>query len=88
MHENSAKLLTTYDPQSLRQAALEVANMAPVMTSDDSTVRYAAVTLAASLPVLATIVCAEGETRVTVNCEKMVISSMLVKSLKDLLPQL
>ena len=85
MHENSSKLAATVDPSTLQTAVLEVANMAPVPTTTKSTVRFAAVTFSASLPVLLTIVCGDGETKVTVNCEKMVFNSMLAKSVKEAL---
>ena len=88
MHENSSKLAATVDPSSLQSAILEVANMAPVTTTEQTTVRYAAVTFSASLPVLLTVVCGDGETKVTVNCEKMVFNSMLAKSVKEALREL
>ena len=62
--------------------------MAPVMSSDETTVRFAGVTFSTNLPVLVTIVCQEEETKLTVNCEKMVINSMLVKSIKEVLSEI
>ena len=88
MHENSSKISATVDPSSLQPAILEVANMAPVATADKSLSRFAAVTFSASLPVLLTVVCGQGETKITVNCEKMVFNSMLAKTVKEALGSL
>ena len=85
MHENSSKLSAAVDPTSLQPAILEVANMAPVATTTESTVRFAAVTFSAALPVLLTVVCGEEETKIVVNCEKMVFNSMLAKAVKEAL---
>lgn len=88
MHENSIKLAATVDPSSLQSTILEVANMAPVATTTESTVRFAAVTFSAGLSVLLTVVCGDGETKIIVNCEKMVFNSMLAKSVKQALSAL
>ena len=85
MHENTSKLSATVDPASLSPAVLEVANMAPVATTTESTVRFAAVTSSAGLPVLLTVTCGEGETKIVVNCDKMVFNSMLSKAVKEAL---
>ena len=84
MHENISKLSAVVDPASLQPAVLEVANMAPVATTTESTkVRFAAVTSSGGLPVLLTIACGGEETKIVVNCEKMVFNSMLAKAVKE-----
>ena len=85
MHENSSKLAVTVDPANLQPSILEVANMAPVVTATESTVRFAAVTFSAGLPVLLTVIRRAEETKIIVNCEKMVFNSMLVKAVKEVL---
>ena len=83
MYENSEKLAKVADPQAIRMAILEVANMNKVETLDTSTMRFAAVTFSSQLPVLLTLKTKDGGLRLTVNSEKVVINSMLLKVVKE-----
>ena len=83
MCEVSDKLSTTVDPESAKTAVLEVANMAQVETSDPQVLRFAAVTFSSGLPVFLSMKLMDGAIRLTINSEKMVINSMLLKTVKE-----
>ena len=94
MHENTGKVSMSSSPNadatSISKAVLEVANMGPVVQSTDSSVvRLAAVTFSSQVLVLVTVkLVGEGSSSVTVNCEKMVINSMLLKTIKETLSKI
>ncbi len=82
MHENSSSLSIEVTPEIVKTAVLQVANMAPVDCSDASTMRFAAVTFSAGLPVLLTVKLSAGGAKMIANSEKMVFNSMLLKTVK------
>ena len=89
MHENSSRVATTSSPATIEKAILQVANFSPVKGSqDDSCLRFASVTFSSKLPVLLTVKVEEGNATITVNCEKMVFSSMLVRTVKETISSL
>ena len=79
MYESSDKLSDT-NPEAIKAAVKEVANVAQVVCSDPQTLRCAGITFATSLPVLLTF---QVGSKVTVNSEKMVINSVLLKTVKE-----
>ena len=79
MYESSSKLSET-SPEAVKSAVREAANMAQVPSTDSQTLRFAGVTFATSLPVLVTV---ELGSKITVNSEKMVINSVLLKTIKE-----
>lgn len=79
MYESSGKLSES-NPEAIKSAVREVANMAQIPSSDLQTLRFAGITFATSLPVLLTI---QLGSKVTVNTEKMVINSVLLKTIKE-----
>jgi len=83
MCETSDKLAATVDPESAKTAILDVANMAQVETSDPQVLRFAAVTFSSNLPVFLMLKLSDGVTRLIVNSEKMVVNSMLLKTVKE-----
>lgn len=85
MHESSDKVTQAAEPEAIKTAVLEVVNMAPVETMDTAVMRFAGVTFSSSLPVLLTIQFKDSGLRLTVNSEKMVINSMILKTVKGAL---
>lgn len=84
MHENTGHATTTASPAAIENAVLQVANFSPVKGSTEQTcLRFASVTFSSKLPVLLTVKIVEGSATITVNCEKMVFSSMLVRAVKE-----
>ena len=82
MHESSDKVAQAAEPGAIKTAVLEVVNMAPVETMDTAVMRFAGVTFSSSLPVLLTVRFKDSGLRLTVNSEKMVINSMILKTVK------
>ena len=82
MHENSEKVSVSASPEDVKTAVFNAANVGPVDTSDASTLRFAAVTFSSGLPVLLTAKFSDGAVRLTANSERMVINSMLLKTVK------
>ena len=84
MLENSCRVATTSPPATIEKAILQAANFSPVKGSQDaSCLRFASVTFSGKLPVLLTVRVEDGNATITVNCEKMVFSSMLVRTVKE-----
>ena len=79
MHETSGKLTSPSDATTARTAVMEAANVAQVPCVDPQMLKFASATFAAGLPVLVTV---QLGSKVTVNSEKMVINSMLLKTIK------
>ena len=77
------------DKESIRRSVTEVANVSFISctTGDDNLYRFAAKTVSQGVHVLVTVKVSTtgGPSSVTVNCETMVVSSMLVKELKSAL---
>uniref|UniRef100_A0A2C9JVD6 AP-3 complex subunit beta n=1 Tax=Biomphalaria glabrata TaxID=6526 RepID=A0A2C9JVD6_BIOGL len=69
-------------PHSICSAVMTVANLLQVPSSDPSIFNFAAHTLATSTLVLVSVNTGGKNVKVTVNCEKMVIGSMLLKDIK------
>ncbi|XP_065345192.1 AP-3 complex subunit beta-2 [Cloeon dipterum] len=86
MNENTAKLSLTKpctDLKSLTNKILTVANLGVIPNSDSSTLRFAAQTLSSKSTVLVSLLSSDNQNlTITVNCEKMVIGSMLITQLK------
>ncbi|CAH1796712.1 unnamed protein product [Owenia fusiformis] len=89
MNENSGKTElpeNKSDSQTINERILTVANVLQVPSTTDNTYRYVAKTMSESALLLVTIKVAEDrKATITVNCEKMVICSMLVKDIKQIL---
>ncbi len=79
MHETSGKLTTNTDQTAARTAIMEAANVAQVPSADSQILKFASVTFSSGLPVLVTVTTGS---KVIVNSEKMVINSMLLKTVK------
>ncbi|KAH9524487.1 AP-3 complex subunit beta-2 [Bulinus truncatus] len=69
-------------PQGVCSSVLSVANLLQVPSSDPAVFNFAAHTLATTTLVLVVVSIAGKNAKVTVNCEKMVIGSMLLKDIK------
>ncbi|KAJ8668815.1 hypothetical protein QAD02_000074 [Eretmocerus hayati] len=82
MNEHTAKMNFSGNKKSLTGKVLESANLA-VISNDDESLRLAAQTLASKSLVLVTIKRVEDDLDICVNCEKMVIGSMLLNELKS-----
>ena len=79
MYESSGKLPdTTVD--AVKSAVRDIANVCQVPSTDAQMLRFAGATFASSLPVLLTF---QIGSKVTVNSEKMVINSVLLKTVKE-----
>ena len=72
-------------PQGVCRCVLQAANVLQVASSDPDTFNFAAHTLASSTLVLVTVKMSGKSAKVIVNCEKMVIGTMLMKDLKRML---
>ena len=88
MNENTASVNVStdnQDPQVVCQRVLETANVLQVPSSEDNTFKFAAKTLSTKADLLVCVKLKDGKASITVNCEKMVIGSMLVKDIKTAL---
>ena len=79
MYESSGKLSDT-TADAVKSAVGEVANVCQVASTDAQMLRFAGITFASNLPVLLTF---QLGSKVTVNSEKMVINSVLLKTIKE-----
>ncbi|XP_032671676.1 AP-3 complex subunit beta-2 isoform X2 [Odontomachus brunneus] len=84
MNEHIAKIPYSGNKNALPQKIFEAANVARI-TDEDEVIRFVAHTLASKSLVLVTIrfIEAEQQLEVCVNCEKMVIGSILLNELKS-----
>lgn len=82
MNECNCEL--SHSPDSVTDAVYQAANVLAVEPQDSNAFRYAGQTLSTGLVVLVTVTTGEKPT-LTVNCEKMVVASMLLKELKEVL---
>ncbi|XP_031565931.1 AP-3 complex subunit beta-2-like [Actinia tenebrosa] len=92
MNETSLKLDLPSDRctrEEVCSRVKEAACVTPVDLDDEKTFGFAGKTICSGTPVLVTVKVGEGGkgSSVTVNCEKMVINSMLVKEIKTSLLQ-
>lgn len=84
MNEYKGTVTTTLDDNKIIRAVYETANFGPVICSDSKTNRYCGQTLASKSLVLATLVRNDNSTiSLTVNCEKMVVGSMIFTDIKN-----
>ena len=79
MYESTGKLSDT-TADAVKSAVGEVANVCQVASTDAQTLRFAGITFASNLPVLLTF---QLGSKVTINSEKMVINSVLLKTIKE-----
>ncbi len=71
------------DGDSVRARVLEAANVVQVPSSEDGVLKFAGRTLASGALVLLRVKLGEGTAaEVEINCEKIVVGSMLAKELK------
>ena len=83
MNENSASIsIEDADPQTIQKAVLTVANVLQVPSSDTNTHLFAGKTVHSGSPLLVSIKVTDKKAKVKVNCEKMVIGSMLLRDIK------
>ncbi len=85
MTENSATLdipSENNNAKSLCNCVYEVANVLQVQTSEENTYRFSGKTASGGADTLITLKVNDSKVKLTVNCEKMVICSMLLKDLK------
>lgn len=85
MNETSSTLqnFSASNREKLHAAVVRTANLSPVPSISDSTLHYAGRTLSHKSDVLLTLSIGDSDSlTLTVNCEKIVIGSMLIKDLK------
>ena len=83
MNEHVAKVQYSGNKKALTQMIFESANVAMISSSDEE-IRFAAHTLASKSLVLVTIKLTDSDSlEICVNCEKMVIGSILLNELKS-----
>ncbi|KAM5264170.1 AP-3 complex subunit beta-1 isoform 2-T2 [Ctenodactylus gundi] len=91
MNETSAIIITApqnFTPSVILQNVVDVANVGAVPSGQDSVHRFAARTVHSGSLVLVTVELKEGSTaQVTINTEKTVIGSVLMRELKPVLSQ-
>lgn len=85
MNENQGSSPVSADrnnSQSICNAIYEVANVLQVPVTQENVYRFASKTAASGADTLVTVKMTGDKASITVNCEKMVIGSMLVKDIK------
>ena len=85
MNENSCKITLKEDSTDMKSVLTRVqgvTNVLLVPSTDDNTFQFSAQTMASGTLVLVSVVVKELTAKLTVNCEKMVIGTMLMKDLK------
>jgi AP-3 complex subunit beta len=80
MNENTGKVDVASDCDVCKKV-YEVANVLQVSASNN-VYRFASRTVADATDTLVTVTLADSKATISVNCEKMVIGSMLLKDLK------
>jgi len=88
MNETSDKVgchSSASDIEHIKGTVLQRANLCFIDSSNTTNLHFAALTLSSQALVLVTIKLMDGGVKITVNCEKMVIGSMLVKDIKEAL---
>ena len=86
MTENSASVsLTDTDAQTIGKAVQSAANVLQVPSSDAHAYYFAGKTVSNGTDLLISVKVNEGkkQAKLTVNCEKMVIGSMLLRDIKQ-----
>jgi len=88
MNETSDKVgchSSTADIEHIKNTVLQRANVCFVDSPSTTSLQFAALTFSSQVLVLVTIKLMDGGVKITVNCEKMVIGSMLVRDIKEAL---
>ncbi|ESO88349.1 hypothetical protein LOTGIDRAFT_126173 [Lottia gigantea] len=86
MNENSGKITLTKDNQDAKSICMcvhSVANVIQVPGSNENVYRFSGKTVASGTLVLISVTVNDSSAKLTVNCEKMVIGTMLLKDLKN-----
>lgn len=84
-HTADVKIIPGIDSRSLSQKVYESINVGPIPSSQPNILLFAGETLSSKSLVLITVKQNEDTASVSVNCEKMVIGSMLLNELKNCL---
>ena len=89
MNENTStvEMPPNHTNQTVSDAIYVSANVLQVPSSQDATYYCAGKTAAAGVDVLVTVKVTDQKAAITVNCERMVIGSMLVKAIKSSLSE-
>lgn len=85
MNENSSNVSADDDigsAKSICTCVLSAGNLLQVPSSDENVFKFAAKTLASGTLVLVSMKLSEKKAKVTVNSEKMVICTMLLKDIQ------
>ena len=86
MNENSALVKVSESPEQAIAKAIQLSsNVLQVSASELNVFYFAGKTAATSVDVLVTCKIVEEQVKVVVNCEKMVIGSMLLRDIKQFL---
>ena len=86
MNENSASVgMKTLSEPNIVKAVQESANVLQVPASETNVFLFAGKTASAGVDALVTCKMVDEQVKVTVNCEKMVIGSMLLRDIKQCL---
>ncbi|KAL0271642.1 UNVERIFIED_CONTAM: hypothetical protein PYX00_008670 [Menopon gallinae] len=81
-HSCEVKILPGTDSRTISQKVLEAVNVGPIPSTEPNYLRFAGETVSSKSLVLVTICQTDEKIDVYVNCEKMVIGSMLLNELK------
>ncbi len=73
------------EPEAVRKRIYEATNVLQVPSTDDEVMKFAGQTLSTRSLVLVSVALVGSEARLTINCEKIVIGSMLAKEIKKAL---
>ena len=84
MHESTTRIKSQIPLSEVSMSILNAANIRPVASSDETCLKFAALTFSGKLPLLLSFKTTSNDTIViTVNCEKMVFGSMICKQAKE-----
>lgn len=83
MTEHSAKI-GLKPVEEVNKKILELANVAPIPSSEASVYQFAGQTLSSKSLVLITVI-VQDDLQITVNCDKMVVGSILLNDIKSAL---
>jgi AP-3 complex subunit beta len=77
------------NPEAVKRRIYAATNvlLVPSATDEADVLKFSGQTLATKALVLISVKLAEGEARLTINCEKLVIGSMLAKEIKKALEE-
>lgn len=88
MNENSGTVKLPddkKDPTSICKCVYTIGNVIQIPSKSSEVLQYASQTVASNTLTLISLKLEENSAKLTVNCEKMVIGSMLFKDLKSVL---